>query len=861
MAAPTREPRRAPKAERPRGIRRRDPAASPVSFQSLREEGIRWTQALSGHTWTDYNLHDPGVTILEALCYGLTELAYRIDFPMADHLTGENGRIAFRQLALHEPAAVFPCRPTTVDDYRRALLDTISELDNAWIATDVATAGPDAGIDGLYRVAVKHADRGGDAAREAAIRAQVRGVFRANRNLGEDLAAVASVAPVDCELHGEFVIGGSRPPEDILADVYDRCALAIAAGVRFRPFGWAVERGQRIEDILNPRHTRHGVIEDEALRAAERDELFVGDLVAEVRAIEGIRAVRHLALARAGAEPTTGTLRWRAREEALRLRLPDDREMNGRVQLMRADGPVRVSAPEVRARYDERRRGQGTHRPGRQDIALHFPPPRGEHRDLRRHVSIQQHFPDVYGINERGLPASATPEERAQAAQLKAYLALFERILADGAAQLHHARDLFSTDERVRRSYWTQPLDDATIPGIGALLDGLAEVSAEARPDDHDDVIGRRNRVLDHLLALHGETFAQNTLRQLARYYGPGELEERLLANKLAYLRHVLRIGRDRAGAFDYGRPSWNLPGDDSPNVSGFQLRVSLLLGLRHAHSRSLTDGLRDEGLEVDGPDAGGRPAEAVAGGTSILVAEDDERFAPVPPLPPGGPVRLEELRAAHRIHAFDRGRISELVLRHGIDLANYRVGPVGGEHVLLFRPEGSPQSWLLSSHATTGAAWQAANRLQRFLVDVNREAEGLHVVEHVLLRPVGARPPAGAPLPAAFHSLRISVLFPAWTARGQDPAFRRFAEETVHLNCPGHVHPECLWLDFRAMALFEQRYERWLRAKFAATRPEADANAALQARAVAAADVAARAVALFLLEHGARADVRTGRA
>ncbi len=38
-------------------------------FSSLRQEGIALVQALSGGTWTDYNLHDPGVTILEALCY------------------------------------------------------------------------------------------------------------------------------------------------------------------------------------------------------------------------------------------------------------------------------------------------------------------------------------------------------------------------------------------------------------------------------------------------------------------------------------------------------------------------------------------------------------------------------------------------------------------------------------------------------------------------------------------------------------------------------------------------------------------------------------------------------------------------
>ncbi len=57
----------------------------------------------------------------------------------------------------------------------------------------------------------------------------------------------------------------------------------------------------------------------------------------------------------------------------------------------------------------------------------------------------------------------------------------------------------------------------------------------------------------------------------IGRIVRPEELDERLIANKVTYLRKILRIGRDRSGAFDYSKPSWNVPG----NCSGFQLRVS----------------------------------------------------------------------------------------------------------------------------------------------------------------------------------------------------------------------------------------------------------------------------------------------
>ena len=55
-----------------------------LNFDYLRKSGIELIQQLSGKSWTDLNLHDPGLTILEQLCFSITELAYRTDFPLQD---------------------------------------------------------------------------------------------------------------------------------------------------------------------------------------------------------------------------------------------------------------------------------------------------------------------------------------------------------------------------------------------------------------------------------------------------------------------------------------------------------------------------------------------------------------------------------------------------------------------------------------------------------------------------------------------------------------------------------------------------------------------------------------------------------
>ena len=61
-------------------------------------EGIELVQALSANNWTDYNLHDPGVTILEQLCFALTELGYRAGFPVKDQLAETNQGIDWEKL-------------------------------------------------------------------------------------------------------------------------------------------------------------------------------------------------------------------------------------------------------------------------------------------------------------------------------------------------------------------------------------------------------------------------------------------------------------------------------------------------------------------------------------------------------------------------------------------------------------------------------------------------------------------------------------------------------------------------------------------------------------------------------------------
>ncbi|MGX5820945.1 hypothetical protein ACWKWU_22295 [Chitinophaga lutea] len=105
----------------------KDPVYPPsMDWQLLRREGIRHIEHLASDIWTDYNLHDPGITILEILCYALTDLGYRSNMPPADLFASPEGG------SFYTAAHILPCAPVTALDLRKVLID-IPGVHNAWV--------------------------------------------------------------------------------------------------------------------------------------------------------------------------------------------------------------------------------------------------------------------------------------------------------------------------------------------------------------------------------------------------------------------------------------------------------------------------------------------------------------------------------------------------------------------------------------------------------------------------------------------------------------------------------------------------------------------------------------------------------
>ena len=91
-----------------------------LNYAALRESGLELIRQYAGESWTDHNVHDPGITLLEAFCYAITELGFRIQQSMPDLLSSG---AAYGSPNLVPAHRVLPTAPVTTEDFQKVLLD------------------------------------------------------------------------------------------------------------------------------------------------------------------------------------------------------------------------------------------------------------------------------------------------------------------------------------------------------------------------------------------------------------------------------------------------------------------------------------------------------------------------------------------------------------------------------------------------------------------------------------------------------------------------------------------------------------------------------------------------------------------
>ena len=467
-----------------------------LDFDTLRREGIGYLGKLSGKLWTDHNVHDPGITILEMLCYALLDLGYRTNLPAADIFT-KNPNDPLQESNFFTPAQILTNNPLTITDFRKLLID-IPGIKNAWleVAKDYDAEkfcnpnndNPDPCCDkylnGLYHVYIDpeidiekvyatDSKKKDDFTR--GLEKKVADALLAHRNFCEDFIDITLLCKLELGVCADIELETDADTEQVYLQIAETLYHFFSPAPAFYTLPQLLDKGKTMDEIFAGRPMditeSHGFVDTEALEQLQlRKAIHLSDVYNVLLGIKGVKRVQHLQLKKCGTNKLSRSWTFAIPENHV---IEFSIECSG-FQFSRHGVPVLFDAAqfEMRAKIATQQNGKILYK--NMFPALDFETPAGIYRDdLDKYYSIQNEFPRVYGIAEGGLPDNVAPSRKAKALQLKGYLLFFDQMLASYLSQLKNIRSLFAFkttgDTSDRHTYFVNN-DLESVPDLQKLL-------------------------------------------------------------------------------------------------------------------------------------------------------------------------------------------------------------------------------------------------------------------------------------------------------------------------------------------------------------------------------------------------------
>lgn len=800
------------------------------NYELLRKTGLQYIQQFSGKLWTDHNIHDPGITILEILLYAATELAYRISFPVPDLLTAQ-GKRGPDSADFFTARKILTSHPITVHDYRKLILDRIPGVRNVWLETlDDTDYDPTIYFDkkliktsltlpiashpyeilklkGLYVVKLeaedyetirgqhphylktlaKFRDKDSTITDELATEDEykvclanyTRHLLLDSRNLCEDFEVVTASAEEWVAVCADIELQPDANADDVFKEINNLLYNYINPFIQFYSFKELIEKGKRTEDIFNgPAVTRGFIDEDELNRHGHKEVLYVSDIINLLMDIPGVLQVKSMHLS-SYKKNDDGTYTILEDAKTYCLHLKD--KINAVFQFMRDAGEqdkskifnhIRFSkgliyfSPKRYADYSSYNFIEYPSLPA--DFENDLPVPGGNNRQLNRYYSVQNDFPLSYYTGMDGIPDGETTLRKAQRLQTKGFLLFFDQLLADYLSHLNNLKSVFTW-----RGGATAPvavpfeLEQGMIKDLRKLL----KSEEEDLPSTTDDI------------------FFHDTYKDYAKIL---ETPARQKQRRSRMLDHLLARFNEVFTDYAVFKFQQNQEGD-------------------------FFEALNDE--------------ETI---------NDKIQFLKVYPVISGK--RSHAFNYTKGLYAYSN--ISGLQLR-----IQKMLGLTGSKNKPLVTPLNSISYKDLLQKM---AAKQAPVPGEKLEVADTRFAPfdstfGVHILEHILLRPLYQDNPtftnllplcgdgsnnqhADCLLPDNY-SMQMTVVAPGWLAVSNHMDFRAFAENLIRQEAPAHVTVKICWLDPALMFLFEKTTEELFtqmkKIKVAGAKPSAaDINA-----------------------------------
>jgi hypothetical protein len=716
-------------------------------FDFLVKKGIELLQKLTGNTWTDYNPHDPGITILEQLCFAFTDLSYRTGFDIKDILSDEKGRISKVKNSFFNKEKVLSTNPISINDYRKVILDEVEEVDNIDLIP-LTSNYSSSYIRGFYEMRVKLKDYLADKQKNdpksiANIQNKIKEVFVAKRNLGENLCEkIVLLEPQTINIHAEILTKEFVHAEDVLLEIYLKIQEYLSPQIRFYSELELTEKNIRIEQIYDGPLLKQGILPDSELRNMS-SEIDVFKLISAVSSANGVLLVQKLSI--------DNQNEFNAGHSFLLNKnsypIIDPNTFADSIKLFSGEYRLTSSKKEFLTLLNK-------------SISLkHFSKNKSRHVDLTKYLaggnfinlgsytSIQENFPHIYGLGKYGVFANESSDRKAKVKQLRAYIFFFEQVLINYLAQLENLSNFFATDleHEGSRSFYSKPLYD--IRGANEIIAGTTDKHEwESFTKDGNntymnclnneqetvsDFRRRKHKAFEHIYARFNEVFVKYPINAFIHAYGDINEDKAglMLKWKAGILRSFVETEYNRVQAFNYL--------EERHSLGGFEKKVMRLLNIGDEEKKRLTSNFETDKIAFVSsvyPGEMNNSSYVVNWGNEKLeiISETDETFEQV-----DNNKQSDNEITQNQSYVFQEEGIS--VLKFGINYDNYRILPSSkneNEYIIVYRKPSQLLWRSISRHPSKEIATEALDKLISYLKKISIESEGFHVVEHILLCP-----------------------------------------------------------------------------------------------------------------------------
>ncbi|MFB6317231.1 hypothetical protein [Saccharicrinis sp. FJH54] len=801
-----------------------------LDYDFLRQKGLEYIESLAGQLWTDYNTHDPGITTLEMLCYAITDLGARIKMPLQNILAPQELTDQKLSDQFFRASEILPSDPVSEADYRRLFID-IDGVKNCWLRPykktvfvdckhDKLSYNDDAFSDiddtfkrsfdlqGLYTILVD-VDNGFDSddAFEV-LKERIKARYHANRNLCEDLIEVKMIGEHPVSVCADIELEADADEESVHAHIKLALQEYFSPSMRFYGLRQMQEKGYATDRIFEGPVLEHGFIDPEELdKSGLRTEVRLSDIIQLIMAVKGVKVIKEISLNNCLLKNDDSETWVVCIDENKKPALCEDSTFS----YFKGVLPLNINKKRVDSILNRlQKETEQEQMPASNDKELKLPA--AKYSGAGETTTIQNDFPDTYGIGLNGLPSRAGTKRRSQALQFKGYLLFFDQILAGYFAHLGKVKDLLSVDNRLRQTYFTQAVQD--IKDFKKLVDNYPKSSAEELTKllfkDADDVVDRKNRILDHLTARFAERFNEYAFLMKVLYgQYAGEIT---LQTKERFLKHYPETSSSRGSGFDYyfkqAHELWN-----TENVSGVQKRIARLTGIKNVQRRNLSESF----IVVSDPDEGDSTETfnwQISDAHDTLLLSSGKTYK----------TRRKAEMALYKVvilimetpvsaieAAFDKP------VANGQIAGNFSISLSDGKYsfqIVNSELEKTDSGYILATHPLS---YTSQDNLKTAMTDIIRfmitefTEEGIYLVEHILLRPDVTRNdiPEDQFYPVCTencescdpvdpYSYRVSVILPGWTYRFSNAEFRTFMEEQIRRELPAHVLSGICWVGYR---------------------------------------------------------------